>query len=333
MAERETSQSPEWSRQQPERDRVLITDSLAPEGVERLEQAGLKVRWLPRQERARLGEHAAEVDALVIRTVTQVTAELLDAAPRVRVVGRAGAGLDNVDAAAAAARGVTVVSAPEANAVAAAEHTFALLLALARSVPLGDGELKGGEWRPDHPLGFELEGKTLGIVGFGRIGQRVARRARAFGMDVRVVDPVIDEEVLVEVDARVCADLDELLPAVDVLTLHVPLDDVTRGMIAGRELALLPPDSVLINCARGGVVVEDALLEHLDAGRLRGAGLDVFEHEPPLDPRLAAHPRVVATPHWGAHTTEAKRRVALEIAGNVIAALGSSRSRRSAGTG
>lgn len=303
------------------RRRVLITDSLAPEGVERLEEGGLEVRWLRAEERVRLAAHAAEADALVIRTATRITAELLDNAPRVRVVGRAGAGLDNVDVSAAAERGVVVVSAPEANAVAAAEHTFALLLSLARSVPEGDRDLKSGRWRPDRPLGFELHGKTLGIVGFGRIGQRVARRARAFGMEVRIVDPVIDEAALAAVDGQVCTDLDALLPGVDVLTMHVPLDEGTRGMIGERELSRLPEGSVLINCARGGVVDEAALLAELESGRLRGAALDVFVDEPPLDPRLAAHGRVVATPHWGAHTVEAKRRVAIEVADHVIAAL------------
>lgn len=301
--------------------RVLITDSLAAEGVERLEQAGVEVRWLPADQRVRMAEHAAEVDALVIRTATRVTGELLDAAPRVRVVGRAGAGLDNVDLEAAAKRGVTVVSAPEANAVAAAEHTFALLLAVARGVTVGDAELKEERWNPNHPLGFELSGRTLGVIGFGRIGQRVARRARAFGMHIRIVDPVIDEAARVEVEGRVVSDLEELLPAVDVLTLHVPLDETTHGMIGERELALLPDGSVLINCARGGVVDDAALLDRLDSGRLRGAGLDVFTREPPADPRLAAHPRVVATPHWGAHTEEAKRRVALEVVERVLEAL------------
>ena len=301
--------------------RVLVTDSLATVGVERLEQAGVEVRWLPADERTRLAEHAAEVDALIIRTATRVSAELLDAAPRVRVVGRAGAGLDNVDVPAASARGVSVVSAPEANAVAAAEHTFALLLALARGVALGDRQLKHGSWHPDQPLGFELNGKILGVVGFGRIGQRVARRARVFGMDIRIVDPVIDERACADVEARVCADLNELLPSVDVLTLHVPLDETTRCMIAARELAQMRSGSVLVNCARGGVVDEKALLDCLESGHLRGAALDVFAREPPVDPQLAAHPRVVATPHWGAHTEEAKRRVALEIADNVLAAL------------
>lgn len=300
---------------------MLITDSLAPEGVRRFEQSGLEVRWLPAQERERLAEHAAAVDALVIRTATQVTAELLESAPRLRVVGRAGAGLDNIDLDAAERLGVEVVSAPEANAVAAAEHTFALLLALARGVAPADRELKTARWSPDRPLGFELQGKRMGIVGFGRIGQRVARRARAFGMEIRIVDPVIDEVVVGEVEAEVCATLDELLPQVDVLTLHVPLDASTRGMIGRQELALMPRESVLINCARGGVVDEVALFDRLEEGCLRGAGLDVWAREPPVDFRLAAHPRVVATPHWGAHTVEAKRRVATEVADNVISAL------------
>ena len=313
------------STHSPAAARVLITDSLAAEGVERLERAGIAVRWLPADQRARLSEYAAEVDALVIRTATRVTGDLLDAAPRVRVVGRAGAGLDNVDLDAAAVRGVTVVSAPEANAVAAAEHTFALLLAVARGVTVADAELKDGRWNPEHPLGFELHGKTLGVVGFGRVGQRVARRARAFGMQIHLVDPVIDEVVRAEVEGRIFADLAELLPTVDVLTLHVPLDETTRGMIGKSELELVPEGAILVNCARGGVVEETALLERLDSGRLRGAGLDVFSQEPPVDPRLAAHRRVVATPHWGAHTVEAKGRVALEIVDRVLEALGAPR--------
>lgn len=305
--------------------RILVTDSLHAAGVSWLEERGVAVEYLPPEDRTRLFSYAARVDALIIRTATTVTGELFEAAPRVRVVGRAGTGLDNVDVAEAETRGVRVVNAPEANTVSAAEHTFALMLAVARGVAGADRNLKRQRWEPGAPLGLELHGRTLGIVGFGRIGQRVAALARAFGMSVLINDPVIDQRVVERIGVRVVPSLDDLLPQVDLLTVHTPLDATTHGLIDRARLALLPRHAIVINCARGGIVQEQALLDALEQGQLRGAGLDVLEDEPPLDYALVSHPRVVATPHWGAHTEEAKERVGVEIAQNVFDALGSPR--------
>ncbi len=301
--------------------RILITDSLHQAGIDWLYQQGAEVSVLAPSERSRLVQRAAEFDALIIRTVTRVDAELFDAAPRIRVVGRAGAGVDNIDVDAARARGVKVVNAPDANVLAAAEHTFALLLALARRLPEADASLKAGAWVPGSPLGLELAGRTLGIVGFGRIGQRVARRALAFEMEVVINDIAVDQDAVESLGVGVVPVLDDLLERIDVLSLHTPLDQTTLGLIDRERLHKLRRGALVVNCARGGIVDEAALLETLESGHLGGAALDVFTDEPLVDFRLAAHPRVVATPHLGAHTVEAKRRVGLEIAQRVIEAL------------
>ncbi len=301
--------------------RVLVTDSLHPAGWELLKSEGAMVDQLPDGRRDDLFAYAARVDALVIRTATKVTRELLAAAPSVKVVGRAGAGVDNVDVAAAGERGVVVVNAPEANAVSAAEHAFGLMLSVARGIARVDRELKQQRWPRAVPLGVELAGRTLGIVGFGRVGQRVAVRARAFEMAVLVNDPVIDTGAVASIGVEVVPDIERLLGRSDCLTVHVPLDAETRGLIGARELSLLPPGALVINCARGGIIDEQALLVALDSRAVGGAGIDVFETEPLTDFDLAGHPCVVATPHLGASTEAAKERVGIEIARNVLDAL------------
>ena len=304
--------------------RVLVTDSLHAKAIAWLEQRAVTVEVLPAKHQGhagRLREYAQQADALIIRTATRVTEDLLQSAPRVRVVGRAGAGIDNIDGVAAKSLGVAVVSAPEANAISAAEHTVGLLLAVARGVGGGDASLKEGRWVPERPLGTEIHGLTLGVVGFGRIGQRVSALAKAFGMEVLVNDPVIAQGPVSKIGVEVVRELGSLLPRAQVLTVHTPLDETTYKLIGGKELGQLPPGAMVINCARGGIVDEGALLRELETGHLRGAGIDVFEQEPPVDFALARHPRVVATPHWGAHTEQAKERVGLEVAANVFQAL------------
>src|SRR5262245_15395183 len=302
--------------------RILLADTLDPAGLALFREAGLELRQLTAEERPRIKEIIADFDALVVRSSTQATADLLRAGKRLKVVGRAGIGVDNVDVAAATELGILVVNAPTANLMSATEHTFALLLSLARRVPLADASMKAGEW--DRKItGVELQGKTLGVVGFGRIGQRVADRARGFEMQIVAYDPFLDAAAARKMQVELLP-LDELLARADVVTLHTPLSAETRNLINRGRLALMKPGALLVNCARGGIVDEEALLEALESGHLGGAALDVFAEEPPADLRLVRHPRVVATPHLGAQTHEAQERISREAAEMVLAALAGS---------
>lgn len=300
--------------------RILVSDPLEATGIAMLRDAGCHVVELSADDKPRIAEVIPEFDALVVRSGTKVTADLLAAGEKLRVVGRAGIGVDNVDVEAATARGILVVNAPTANLISATEHTFALLLALMRKVPAADRALKDGTWDRKAFLGTELRGKTLGVIGFGRIGQRVARRAQAFEMNVLAYDPFLDTEAVRKMDVVPCT-LDELLEGSDAITLHTPLTDATRNLVDAAKIAHMRDGAVLINCGRGGVVDEGALLEALEGGKLAGAGLDVFAQEPPVDYQLASHPKVVATPHVGAQTREAQVRVATDTAKMVLAAL------------
>lgn len=300
--------------------RILIADSLDASGLEVFRAAGADLHLLTADERPRLAELIGGFDALVVRSATRVTAELLAAGAGLKVVGRAGIGVDNVDVKAATERGILVVNAPTANALSATEHTFALLLALARNVPAADAALRRGEWERKRFVGTELQGKTLGVIGFGRIGQRVAARARAFEMKVVAHDPFLDATAARRLGVELLA-LPELLARADVITLHTPLTEQTRGLLGAAELAAMKPGSFLVNCGRGGVVDEAALLAALDSGPLAGAALDVFATEPPADFNLMRHPKVVTTPHIGAQTREAQERIATETARMVLAAL------------
>jgi D-3-phosphoglycerate dehydrogenase len=302
--------------------RILIADSLDPSGLALFAAAGAEVHQLTAEERPRLAEILADYDALIVRSSTQATAELLRAGKRLRVVGRAGIGVDNVDVPAATELGILVVNAPTANLMSATEHTFALLLSLARRVPEADASTKAGGW--DRKLtGVELQGKTLGIVGYGRIGQKVAERARAFEMQVVAYDPYLNAELAQRLGVELLA-LDDLLVRADVVTLHTPLTAETRNLLGRERLARMRKGALLINCGRGGVIDEEALLAALQSGHLGGAALDVFAEEPPVDRRLVQHPRVVVTPHLGAQTREAQERISIETAERVIAALAGS---------
>ncbi len=303
--------------------RILVADPLSPAGLDILRAGGAEVVDVSRDGREALEGALADATALLVRSRTQVDGKLLALAPNLKVVGRAGVGVDNVDVFEATRRGVLVLNAPNANLVSATEHTFALLLALARQLPAADASLKRGEWDRGRFLGVELAGKTLGIVGFGRIGQKVAARAKGFEMKVVAYDPWLDEEIAKRQGVPLLS-IDELIATADVLTLHVPLSPETRNLISAERIARMKPGALLINCARGGVVDEAALLAALEEGRIAGAALDVFAQEPPADPRLAAHSRVVASPHLGAQTAEAQERVSTEVARMVLDALAGS---------
>lgn len=300
--------------------KILIADALDPYGLDLLAKAGAEIRIVGSEERGRLLELIADVDALVVRSATKVTAELLRAGKQLKVVGRAGVGVDNVDVPAATELGILVVNAPTANLTSATEHSLALLLALARQIPAADASMKRGEWDRKTFLGVELEGKTLGVVGFGRIGQRVAERAKAFGMEILASDPFLDAGVARRLGVELVS-MDELIARADALTLHTPLTPETKNVISRERIFAMKPGALLVNCARGGLIDEDALLEALDAGRIGGAAFDVYVEEPPKDRRLAHHPKVVATPHIGAQTREAQERISEETAHMLLAAL------------
>jgi len=301
--------------------RILVSDPMSPEGLARLQAApDVEVTAPGKMLREALIQTIGEYDALIVRSETKVDRELLERAARLKVVGRAGVGVDNIDVEAATARGVIVMNTPGANAIAACEHTFALMLALCRHIPQADASVRRGEWTRRRFVGVQLYRKTLGIIGLGRIGQQVARRALAFGMEVLAYDPYISADIARELGVALVS-LDELLARSDFITLHALLTPETRGLIGREALAHVKPGARLINCARGELVDEAALVEALTSGRLAGAALDVYSTEPPLGSPLLTLDNVVLTPHLGASTEEAQRDVSLQIVDQVLEAL------------
>lgn len=299
--------------------KVIITDGLEEEGQAILRGAAHvdDRSGIPTEE---LLQVVGEYDALIVRSRTKVNAGVFDAARRLKAVGRAGVGVDNIDLAAATSHGVTVVNAPTSTSLAVAELTLALMLALARSIPRADAGMKTGQWLKKELLGVELNGKVLGVVGMGNIGKCVGQRAAAFGMTVLGCDPLLSEEEISRRGARPVS-LAELYGYSDFISLHVPFSQETRGMVGGQALAQMKRGVRLICTARGGVIDETALLGALESGQVAGAALDVFAQEPPGLTALVAHPNVIATPHIGAQTEEAQARAAVDIATEVIAAL------------
>lgn len=302
--------------------KVLVTDTLAESGLELLRSdPEIDLDYRPGIQGDDLLRAIADAEGLISRSGTPITAGLLDAGKRLRVAGRAGVGLDNVDVEAATARGILVINAPTANIMSATEHTMALLLALCRSVPEADASMRRGEWTRSKFMGIELSGKTLGIIGLGRIGSRVALRAQAFEMRIIAYDPYIAPAAAQRVDAELVS-LEELLRDADFITVHTPLTDETRGMIGTEELAKTRAGVALINCARGGIYDEEALADALEKGIVAKAALDVFDSEPPPpDHPLLRAPNVILTPHIGANTIEAQDRVAVQTAEMVVSAL------------
>jgi D-3-phosphoglycerate dehydrogenase/(S)-sulfolactate dehydrogenase len=300
---------------------ILISDPVSGVCAEILRAAGLQVEEKPGLPAPELRKLLADAIGLVVRSETKVTEEILRAAPRLRVVGRAGTGVDNIDVQAATRRGVVVMNAPGENTIAAAEHTLSLMLALARSIPAADRSLKAGDWKRTRFLGVELYGKVLGVIGLGKVGREVAQRARAFGMEVRGFDPFLPEEVASRLGFTMLP-LQELVAQADFLTVHVPLNSQTRHLIGAAEMTRCKRGMRLVNCARGGIVDEQALARALDEGRIAGAALDVFEAEPPGPGHpLVTRDTVVATPHLGASTVEAQEKVAIRIAEQMVAYL------------
>ncbi|HEY0614425.1 MAG TPA: NAD(P)-dependent oxidoreductase, partial [Candidatus Elarobacter sp.] len=307
--------------------RVVVAEPFAEAGLAVLREAGIEVDSQVGRPRAELVASLAAADGLIVRSETRVDRELLAAGPRLTVVARAGVGVDAIDVDAATEAGILVLNTPGANTLAATEQTFALMLSLARRTPSAVQQLRDGVWDRKRLIGIELFAKTLGIVGLGRIGGNVASRAKAFGMTLLAHDPYVTRARADAFGAEL-VDLPELLRRSDVVTLHVPLTAQTVGMIGAEELRAMRPHAYLINCARGGVIVESDLLAALDAGSLAGAALDVVADEPPppggTGAALHRHPKVYATPHLGGSTHEALARIATELAHDVARALGGS---------
>lgn len=300
--------------------RILVSDPIAEAGIEVLRQAGeVDVRTgLPKEELIRI---IGEYDALVVRSETKVTADVIEAATRLRIIGRAGVGVDNIDVAAATQRGIIVVNSPEGNTIAAAELTVAMMLAMARNIPQADRSLRAGEWKRSKFVGTEVYRKTLGIIGLGKIGREVARRAKGLGMTVIAYDPFTPAEVAERIGVTL-TDLDSLLAQSDFVTIHTPLNEQTRHLINAERIARMKDGARLINCARGGIVDEQALADALRSGKLAGAAVDVFSKEPPTpDNPLLSLENCVVTPHLGASTTEAQVNVAVDVAEQIVSVL------------
>ena len=301
---------------------VLITDAVAPICIEMLEKEGIKANVQLKKSPEELTILAQEADGWIIRSGTKITPDLLKDASRLQVIGRAGVGVDNVDLETATRKGILVINAPDGNTISTAEHTCAMMLALARRIPQANASLAGGAWDRKAFTGAELEGKTLGVVGVGKIGREVAQRMRSFGMEVLGFDPVLSREAAERIGVEL-VHLDEIFQRSDFITVHTPLNDKTRGLLGEGTLSKCKPGVRIVNCARGGIVDEKALLEALESGQVGGAALDVYSQEPPPEglEELVRHPKVVSTPHIAASTEEAQEKVARQVTEQVILAL------------
>jgi D-3-phosphoglycerate dehydrogenase len=301
--------------------KVIVTDEISEKGLKLLEND-------PRvQLDVRLGLKTSELhgligdyDAIITRSGTQVDADLLSHAKNLKMVARAGVGIDNVDVVAASERGIIVVNAPFGNTNSAAEHSMAILLSLCRNVPDANASLKSGQWQRAPFTGYELKHKTMGIIGLGKVGGRVALRSRAFEMDVVVYDPYISEKRAADFGTRLVS-LDELVSMADVISVHTPLNDETRDLITGEHFSAMKEGVLIVNCARGGIINESAMLNALESGKVAGAAFDVWSEEPPKSDvlkKMIEHPRMVVTPHLGANTFEAQTNVAIDVSREIL---------------
>ena len=295
--------------------KVLISDSLSPAAVQIFKDHGLAVEFQPKlgSDKARLADLIGDFDGLAVRSATKVTAKLIERAKSLKVIGRAGIGVDNVDIPAATAKGIIVMNTPFGNSITTAEHAITLMLALARQIPQADSSTQAGKWEKNRFMGVEITGKTLGIIGCGNIGSIVADRAHGLRMKVVAYDPFLSPERALDLGVEK-VELGELFRRADFITLHTPLTDKTRNIVDAAAIASMKKGVRIINCARGGLVDEAALRQALDSGQVAGAAFDVFVEEPATQNPLFGHPNVVCTPHLGAATTEAQENVALQIA-------------------
>ncbi len=298
---------------------ILVADPIAEEGLEILRNYA-QVDIKPKLKTEELKAIICNYDALIVRSQTQVPAEIIEAGRGLKVIGRAGVGVDNIDVAAATKKGIVVVNAPTANTVSAAEHTIALMLALSRNIPKANSQLKSGRWQRKELVGTELRNKTLGIIGLGKVGSEVAKRARAFEMCVIAHDPFVSTNYARKLKVDLVP-LGQLLEQSDFITLHVPLTASTKNLISAEALAKMKPTSRIINCARGGLVDEEPLVKAIEDGKIAGAAFDVFSTEPVTDSSRFKSDKIVLTPHLGASTIEAQANVAKDIAEQVLTVL------------
>lgn len=303
--------------------KVLVSDPISQTGVDALAEGGeLDVTFKPGLPHEELLKIIPEFSALVVRSQTKVGADVIAAGKKLKAVGRAGVGVDNVDVDAATQRGIIVMNTPGGNTISTAEHAFSLLVSAARKIPQADASVKAGKWDRKSFQGVELNGKTLAVLGMGRIGTEVAKRALAFGMRVLAYDPYLSEARAKSLQVELVENLEDALPQADFVTMHMPLTDETKHMLGDARLAKLKKGARIVNCARGGLIDEKALADALTSGQVAGAAIDVFEEEPPAaDNPLRSAPNVVFTPHLGASTAEAQESVGVEIAHAIRAAL------------
>ncbi|RLI01631.1 3-phosphoglycerate dehydrogenase [Candidatus Bathyarchaeota archaeon] len=307
--------------------RILICDPIDPEGIEKLKKAGFNVAFLMRREM--LKKEIQDCDVLIVRSRTKVTREIIESGKHLKLIARAGSGLDNIDLKAAEEKGIAVINTPEASADSVAELTIGLMVALARKMILADSSMKQGKWLKKELMGFLLKGKKLGLIGLGNIGLRVARIAKAMGMKILVTKRVPPSpELLKSLEAEFLP-LDELLRQSDIVSIHVPLSKETRNMIDAEEIGKMKDGAFLINTSRGEIVNEKALLNALRSGKLGGAALDVYSVEPPENLELIKQPNVICTPHIGAQTVEAQREASIRLAEKIIRFLHGSKSNSS----
>ncbi|MFB3906571.1 MAG: phosphoglycerate dehydrogenase [Acidobacteriota bacterium] len=294
--------------------KVLISDNLSPEGIAYLEkQPGLRVVNRPGLAPEELLAEISDAQALIVRSKTKVTKQVIEAGQQLKVIGRAGAGVDNIDLPSATRKGIVVMNTPGGNSVSAAEHAIALLLSLARKIPFADACLRAGKWNKNAFVGQELQGKTLGVLGLGKIGSVVAKRAMAFETRVLAFDPFVTEQYAHDLGVEL-KPLEEILSQADFLTLHLPMNEKTQGLLNKERIGMMKTGASIVNTARGKLIVEEDLIEALEQGKLAGAALDVFENEPQINPRLVATGKVIVTPHIAGQTVEAQAKVGYDIA-------------------
>jgi len=299
--------------------KVLVADPIATEGIEILRKGAdvdVKTGLKPEELLAIIGEY----EGLMVRSETKVTAKVIEAGKKLQVIARAGVGIDNIDVEAATQRGIVVVNAPTANTMAAAEHSIALMLAMSRNIPQAHESLKGGAWKRQNFVGVEVRNKTLGIVGLGNVGSEVARRVQGFQMKVLGYDPYVSPEHARNLRVELVP-LEQIIREADFITLHLPLTPQSKNMIGAKEISIMKPTVRIINCARGGLIDEQALDQALREGKIAGAALDVFAQEPPKDSPLLKNERVIVTPHLGASTQEAQANVAIDAAEQIVSVL------------
>lgn len=300
--------------------RILVSDPITAAGIELFKEAGFEVDVKTDHTSEELKEKIKNYDALIVRSQTKVTAEIIAAADNLKVIGRAGVGVDNVDVEAATKKGIIVLNAPDGNTISTAELTVAMILALARNIPQAHGSMKNGAWDRKKYVGVEVNRKVLGIVGMGRIGTEVAKRMLAMGMTVNAYDPFFTTERAESLGVNL-VDLDTIITQSDFITVHTPLTPETKGLFGAKEFARMKKGVRLVNCARGGIYDEKALAEAVKSGHVAGVALDVYPEEPPTDRTLIDLPQVIVTPHLGASTVEAQENVAIDVAVEVIKVL------------